>query len=425
MNLRLDQEVASTPGVRLLQEYAAVRAYSKQVASPLSAEDHGLQSMADASPTKWHLGHTTWFFETLVLRPFAPDYAVFNPHFHALFNSYYEALGTRHPRPQRGILSRPSLGEVWAYREHVDTAMEHFLNRAGSGDVTQASDSITLGLHHEQQHQELILTDIKHALSLNPMRPVYITANPSVLDSTPLKWVDCAGGLVEIGHAGAAFGFDNETPRHRVWLEPYQLANRAVTCGEYREFIDAGGYSRPEFWLSDGWASVQAHDWRAPLYWVAEEGGSSVFTLHGTRRFDPAEPVCHLSYYEAAAYACWTGARLPTEFEWEAAASDSIADHRHDLSYLHPRATSAGGSLQDLYGEVWEWTQSAYAPYPGFKPLTGVASEYNGKFMVNQLVLRGGSCVTPPGHLRASYRNFFPPTARWQFSGLRLARDLP
>ncbi|MSR14150.1 MAG: ergothioneine biosynthesis protein EgtB [Gammaproteobacteria bacterium] len=419
MNLRVDQEVVSTPSARLRREFATVRGYSKRLTEPLSAEDHGLQSMADASPTKWHLAHTTWFFETLVLKPHAPNYVAFDPRYHELFNSYYEALGPRHPRPQRGVLSRPSLREVWAYREYVEAALDDLL--AQDTHVFEAMrELITLGLHHEQQHQELILSDIKHAFALNPLHPTYLPAISATTKPTAMEWRDHAGGLVEIGHLGSAFAFDNETPRHRVWLEPYQLGSRPITCGEFQEFINDGGYTRPEWWLSDGWSCVQAHGWNLPLYWYQTGGGDySLFTLHGMRKWNADEPVCHLSYYEAAAYAAWAGARLPTEFEWEAGAPDLCANYFPDRA-LHPRTDSSVAG----YGEVWEWTQSAYAPYPGFKPLAGVASEYNGKFMVNQLVLRGGSCVTPPGHLRATYRNFFTPTARWQFSGIRLARDI-
>jgi ergothioneine biosynthesis protein EgtB len=420
MNMPVDREVAMTPSERLQREFVALRTYSKRLTAPLSAEDHGLQSMADASPTKWHLAHTTWFFETLVLKPMAPGYAVFNPCFHELFNSYYEALGPRHPRPQRGILSRPSLDEVWAYRRHVEAALQHFLVHADPSTFEAAREVIMLGMHHEQQHQELILTDIKHAFSLNPLYPAYQSDGHAVSGGAPLEWREYTGGLVEIGHAGAGFAFDNETPRHRVWLEPYQLASRPVTCGEYQAFIDDGGYLRPEWWLSEGWSCVQAHAWCAPLYWTQTGSERALFTLHGIRAWDANEPVCHLSYYEASAYAAWAGARLPTEAEWETAFAVHPIGDAESRAVFHPQLVASASGI----GEVWEWTQSAYAPYPGFKPLAGAASEYNGKFMVNQLVLRGGSCVTPPRHSRTTYRNFFAPSARWQFSGLRLARDL-
>lgn len=409
--------------------FRAVRSLSRRLTEHLSPEDQQLQSMPDASPVKWHLGHTTWFFETLVLRELAAGYRPFDTRFATLFNSYYESLGPRHPRPQRGVLSRPGLDEVWRYRAHIDRAIGAFIADAAESAFAAAAPTITLGLHHEQQHQELILTDLKHAFSLNPLAPAYAEPRPRPGGgATPpaMEWLDCAGGIVGVGHAGDGFAFDNEQPRHRVLLEPFQIGSRTVTCGEYRAFIDDGGYRRPELWLSDGWAQVQAEGWRAPGYWQAQEDGDAVFTLCGLRPIDPAEPVCHLSFYEAWAYAQWARARLPTEFEWEAACALHGGDlaHRYDPSQPHPVAALGDGPpMRQALGEVWEWTCSSYAPYPGFRPLSGTASEYNGKFMVNQIVLRGGSCATPPGHLRRSYRNFFPPGARWQFSGLRLARD--
>lgn len=418
----------------LRDRYAAVRAATLALARPLSAEDQCVQSMPEASPTKWHLAHASWFFETVVLAPHAHDYRPFDARYAPLFNSYYEALGPRHPRAQRGLLTRPALTEVLRYREHVDDAIERFVTRADQATWRRAAPLIELGLQHEQQHQELILTDIKHAFALNPLHPAWSAApeaRPRRAAPAPLDWVDCAGGLVEIGHAGAGFGFDNETPRHRVVLPPYRLATRPVSCGEYRAFIEDDGYRRPEFWLSDGWAMTQDRGWAAPMYWTAPgahdaAGDPALFTLHGMQPFDPAEPVCHLSFYEAAAYAQWAGARLPTEFEWEAAAAAIAPVHRYELDRMHPQPADAHaprGRLQQLFGEVWEWTRSSYDPYPGFRPLAGAVGEYNGKFMVGQIVLRGGSCATPARHLRASYRNFFAPAARWQFSGLRLARD--
>lgn len=459
MNLN-DPPAASVERRSSLQaNFEAVRALSAQLADPLSPEDQCVQSMPDASPVKWHLAHTTWFFETVVLKAHAPDYRVFDERYAYLFNSYYEALGPRHPRPQRGMLTRPSVDDVRGYRDYVDAAMAAFLERADTCALARAGPLITLGLHHEQQHQELMLTDLKHLLSFNPLQPAYASAAPSVTasDPTPLRaspsldapafatfdasasrdtldfasrapaprWLDFPGGIHPIGHDGTGFAFDNESPRHEVLLHPYRLASRLVTCGEYLDFIHDDGYCRPELWLSDGWMTVQTEGWRAPLYWGdVDAARPTLFTLMGPRALDAAEPVCHLSFYEAAAYAQWADARLPTEFEWEAAAArQSTIAHRYDCGYPHPVPAGEGKGVQQLFGEVWEWTRSSYDPYPGFRPLAGAVGEYNGKFMVGQVVLRGGSCATPPGHLRATYRNFFPPAARWQFSGLRLARD--
>jgi ergothioneine biosynthesis protein EgtB len=389
-------KTAALPYDTMAEAYAAVRAHSQALAAPLSAEDCAIQSMPDASPVKWHLAHTSWFFETVILGK-RPGYKPFDPRFAFLFNSYYEALGPRHPRPRRGLLTRPSLEEVYAYRAHIDRAMAE---ACGDEDLR---DTILLGLHHEQQHQELILTDIKHALFANPLLPAYRTEPVTAHPAHTLEWREHRGGVALIGHDGADFCFDNEGPRHQALLRPFRITSRPVSNGEYQAFVADGGYRRPEFWLSDGWARVQEEGWDAPLYWLNDDdatGSQLVFTLSGVQRLDPHAPVEHVSFYEAAAYAVWAGARLPTEFEWEAAAG------------------------QIPHGEVWEWTRSSYDPYPGFKPFEGVAAEYNGKFMVGQLVLRGGSVATPPGHARPSYRNFFPPGARWQFSGIRLAEDL-
>lgn len=402
----------------LAHRFAQVRAHTLALAQPLSAEDQCIQSMPDASPTKWHLAHTSWFFEAVVLRPHVPGYRAFDERFFQLFNSYYEALGPRHPRPERGLLTRPSLAQVHAYRAHVDAAMQRFIASHGDGEHADAWQGaaalIELGLHHEQQHQELILTDILHALSCNPLLPAYQPVDTPALRlataTPPLRWLDLPGGVVPVGHAGDGFAFDNETPRHDVLLAPCQIADRLVTCGDYAQFIADGGYRRASLWLSDGWATVQARGWGAPAYWFAPGDPRAsadhwqVFGLHGVQPLDPAAPVAQLSFYEAAAYAEWAGARLPTEFEWEAA-------------FGLP-------GIRQMLGHVWQWTRSSYDPYPGFRPLTGAVSEYNGKFMVGQLVLRGASCATPAGHERATYRNFFPPAARWQFSGLRLAKDL-
>jgi len=389
-------KAAVLPFDTMAEAYAAVRAHSEALAAPLSAEDCAIQSMPDASPVKWHLAHTSWFFETVILGK-RPGYKSFDPRFAFLFNSYYEALGPRHPRPRRGLLTRPSLEEVYAYRAHIDRAMAE-----ACGDES-VHDKILLGLNHEQQHQELILTDIKHALFANPLLPAYRAAPAAAATAQKLEWREHQGGVALIGHDGAGFSFDNEGPRHQALLRPFRIASRPVSNGEYQAFMADGGYRRPEFWLSDGWARVQEEGWDAPLYWLKDDdatGAPLVFTLSGVQRLDPHAPVEHVSFYEAAAYAAWAGARLPTEFEWEAAAG------------LMP------------HGQVWEWTRSSYDPYPGFKPFEGVAAEYNGKFMVGQLVLRGGSVATPPGHVRPTYRNFFPPGAKWQFSGIRLAEDL-
>ncbi|RTL49923.1 MAG: ergothioneine biosynthesis protein EgtB [Rhodocyclaceae bacterium] len=407
--------------------YAAIRATTMALAAPLSVEDQCIQPMADASPTKWHLGHTSWFFETVVLQALDAGYGLCDKRFPFLFNSYYEGLGPRQPRPQRGMITRPGLEEVLRYRRWVDDAMEGFIAGCSEPLWQQAVSLIELGLHHEQQHQELILTDIKYALSLNPFDPVYLPASDSApQESAELRWLVFPGGMATVGHGGDAFAYDNECPRHQVFLQPWQLANRLVSCGEYLAFMADGGYRRPEFWLSDGWAAKMANNWECPLYWRQETDGQwSLFTLHGRRPVAMTEPVCHLSFYEAAAYAEWAGARLPTEFEWEAAmANVAVEGHFLDTAMLHPMPATVGEGLRQAYGDAWNWTRSSYDPYPGFKPLPGVIGEYNGKFMVGQLVLRGGSCASPSDHLRPTYRNFFPPGARWQFSGIRLARDL-
>ncbi len=407
----------------LAGRFAAIRAHSLALAAPLTTEDQCVQSMPDASPTKWHLAHTTWFFETLILAPYLPGYRVFDRDFAYLFNSYYEALGPRHPRPERGLLTRPSFERVLAYRQHVDRVLGHLLEDLDLLPLALAA-TIELGLQHEQQHQELILTDIKHLFSRNALRPAWLLRDcPRTGRTVALEWLPHQGGRIEVGHGGEGFAFDNEAPRHDVLLRPYLLGSRLVTCGEYLQFIEDGGYHRPEHWLSDGWLNALAQSWQAPLYWARDEAGAWwIFTLHGARALDPNEPVCHLSFFEAAAYAAWAGARLPTEFEWEAVAAGIPQDERPADAPFHPVAAQGAGPCQ-FVGEVWQWTRSSYDPYPGFRPLTGVAAEYNGKFMVGQLVLRGGSCATPANHARPTYRNFFPPTARWQFSGLRLARD--
>ena len=406
----------------LAARYRAVRATSERLRAPLSAEDCQAQSMPDASPVKWHLAHTTWFFETFVLEPGRAGYQPFAPAYRVLFNSYYQQVGDQHPRPQRGLLTRPSLDEVLDYRAHVDRQLLDWLT--GDGATAEGLASVVeVGLHHEQQHQELLLTDAKHLLGGNPLAPAYATTAPPASVERPFTWRRYDGGVREIGAGATGFAFDNERPRHAALLQPYALASRLTTSGEYLAFIDDGGYRRPELWLSDGWAAVQSRGWQAPLYWDRRDGEWCEFTLSGRRRLDRHAPVCHVSLYEADAFATWAGARLPTEFEWEVAAAERPpTGNLLDSGHLHPIGAAGGGEPSQLFGDVWEWTRSAYDPYPGFRPLAGTLGEYNGKFMCNQLVLRGGSCATPADHIRASYRNFFPPDARWQFSGIRLAR---
>ncbi|MGE0665559.1 MAG: ergothioneine biosynthesis protein EgtB [Sphingomonadales bacterium] len=396
------------------EDYAQVRGTTVALAAPLAPEDQVIQSMPDTSPTKWHLAHTTWFFETFLIKPNLPGYRPLNEAYDHLFNSYYQQIGSPFPRPQRGLLSRPTVDEVLDYRAHVDAAMAPLLGE------TSLAPLIELGLNHEQQHQELMVTDIKHVLSLNPLDPApYGARQRSGAEAAPLAWQPFPGGLREIGHEGSGFSFDNEGPHHRHHLEPFALASRPVTNGEYLAFMNAGGYRDPALWLAEGWTAVGERGWQAPLYWERRGGGWTRYTLHGRELVDPADPVCHVSYYEAAAYAAWAGHRLPTEQEWETAARGLPGGGRFlDLASLEPRA--GGGQL---FGDVWEWTMSAYAPYPRFRAAEGAIGEYNGKFMSNQMVLRGGSCATPAGHVRATYRNFFPPDARWQFSGIRLAKD--
>jgi ergothioneine biosynthesis protein EgtB len=400
----------------LVASYQRIRAFSEQLCAPLLTEDMGLQACADVSPPRWHLAHTTWFFETFLLKPHLPDYRVFQPQFEYLFNSYYNGIGEQFSRPQRHLLSRPTGEEVYAWRRQVDQAMARLIEAQPA-----LADRITLGLNHEQQHQELLLTDLKYSLSFNPLAPAIgqpLTAADKV---APLGFTPFNGGLVEIGANENGFAFDNETPRHRVWLEPFALANRPVTNGEFRAFIDDGGYQRPELWLSDGWAWVQAQHIQRPLYW--HEDLDRHFTLAGLQPLHHGQILAHVNYYEADAYARWAGKRLPTEQEWEhAAAAQPPEGNFVDNGIYQPGAARETG-LMHLFGDVWEWTASAYLPYPGFQAAAGAVGEYNGKFMCNQMVLRGGSCASSQDHLRASYRNFFYPHHRWQFSGIRLAGD--
>ena len=457
-----DQSSKPLSRERLAAHYREVRAATAALAAPLTPEDCAIQSMPDASPVKWHLAHTSWFFETFVLASAGRDYRPFDPRFAYLFNSYYDAVGARLPRSQRGLLSRPTLSEVYRYRAHIDDQMLELL---GTEDLPSAgAATIELGLHHEQQHQELVLTDLKHAFACNPMRPAYRERTPPSVPTggmptlTPAgtgeaaearvgiarrpEWVSFPAGLYGHGHDGNGFAFDNETPRHQVWQPAYQLASWLVTNGEFLAFMDAGGYERPEFWLADGWEVCGGQRWQAPLYWEQQGQTWWLMTLGGMQPVNEAEPVCHVSFFEADAFARWAGARLPTEVEWEVAAErQSLAGNFLESGLLQPvpigcdaHAGLPGCSVRaeagvvmpplgQLFGDVWEWTVSAYLPYPGYRPLPGALGEYNGKFMCNQMVLRGGSCVTPAAHIRPTYRNFFPPKTRWQFMGIRLAKD--
>jgi len=428
---QLSASDATTCGERrdaLHARFDSVRAATESLVATLSPEDQNLQSMPEASPAKWHRAHTTWFFETFVLERFDPDYRPYDAAFAELFNSYYNGVGRQHPRPQRALLSRPGAGEVGRYREAVESALHRCIERANGARFDEIAGIVELGLHHEQQHQELILTDLKHAFAHNPMAPRLGTGETTATGAPEsAAFVDFPAGETEVGADGARFCFDNETPRHPVLLaNEFALADRPVNCGEYLEFIADGGYDNPLLWLSDGWTWVREHDIEAPLYWFRADGEWRIGTLAGPRAPDPAEPVCHVSFYEAHAFAEWAGCRLPTEFEWErAAAGRAEAGHFADRGRFHPAAPDAtrAGELSALFGDVWEWTASSYGPYPGFQPAAGAIGEYNGKFMANQMVLRGGSCATPPGHVRATYRNFFYPPDRWQFSGIRLAKD--
>jgi ergothioneine biosynthesis protein EgtB len=406
--------------------YREVRGTTEALCAPLETEDYVAQSMPDASPAKWHLAHTSWFFETFVLGAGA---GVSPSNYAYLFNSYYNTLGDRIPRPARGLLTRPTVAEVYRYRAAVDARVLELLEGSDGPALERLAPRLVLGLHHEQQHQELILTDVKHLFGANPVRPAYRDAVPApTLGASPQWWRDYPGGLAEVGHAGAGFAFDNESPRHKVYLRPFALAGRPATNAEYLAFLDDGGYDRPALWLSDGWDARKARGWSAPLYWERDGGGPwRVMTLSGVRDLDPGEPVCHVSYYEADAFARWAGARLPTEAEWEVAAEGgAVRGNLLENEWFHP--APLGDSAEDatpsqLFGDAWEWTSSPYTPYPGFRAAAGALGEYNGKFMCNQMVLRGGSCATPRSHLRSTYRNFFPPEARWQFTGIRLAQD--
>ncbi|MEE9607674.1 MAG: ergothioneine biosynthesis protein EgtB [Myxococcota bacterium] len=419
------EEPALEVGPDLASRYRSVRAFTERLCDPLSPEDCTVQSMEEASPAKWHLAHTSWFFETLLLEREAPGYRPFEPRFRLLFNSYYNSVGEQYARPKRGLLTRPTLEQVFAYRAHVDRHVLAVLAK-GPDLAAEVAEFVELGLHHEQQHQELILTDIKHVLAQNPLHPAYHDRPVEPANEPdPLRWHGYDEGLHWIGHDGRSFSFDSERPRHRAFVHAFELGSRPVTNGEFLEFVEDGGYERSEHWLSDGWALVQRERWQVPLYWQGRDGDRSVVTLAGLRELSAHEPVSHVSYYEADAFARWAGARLASEAEWEIAASQApIQGNFVESGRLHPAAaTGSGDPPLQLFGDVWEWTSSAFAPYPGYRPLTGALGEYNGKFMCNQLTLRGGSCATSRSHIRSTYRNFFFPDARWQFSGIRLARD--
>ena len=418
------EDIQSAPAQSLHDQLIATRRLSTELARPLSDEDQVVQANDDASPTKWHLAHTSWFFEAFVLKSFLEAYRIFDERFEYCFNSYYESVGARQPRGKRGLLTRPSADEVRAYREHVDAALDRLCAQRLE---PRAAELVELGINHEQQHQELLLTDILSLFASEPLKPAYARGNlgVAVSEAVPLDWISFDGGIFPVGHGGKGFAYDNEGPLHDELVRPFKLANRCVTNSEWIPFIQDGGYSTPTLWLADGWATVNAQGWIAPLYWEEADGGFLQMSLQGLRPLDPAAPVCHVSYYEADAFARWAGYRLPTEFEWEVAGSNLPLKGRIlGAGHLRPMRADSGNGLKQMYGDVWEWTGSAYLPYPGFKAAPGAVGEYNGKFMCNQFVLRGGSCATPDGHIRKTYRNFFYPHQRWQFMGLRLAIDL-
>ncbi len=412
-----------------MERYQAVRQFSREICETLVAEDYVIQTMPEASPTKWHLAHTSWFFETFVAKPHLPNYCSLHPQYAFLFNSYYNAAGKMHARPQRGLISRPTVADTYAYRKYVDEMVEKLLETADEKQLEGLAPLIILGLNHEQQHQELMLTDIKHVFWMDPLRPVFRQHKLSAgSPAAEPGWRSFKEGIYSIGHDGSGFSFDNEGPRHQVFLQPFSLASRLVTNQEYLGFMEQGGYKRPELWLSLGWNTVNERGWDAPFYWEQRDGKWWMMTLSGMREVRWDEPVCHVSYFEADAYARWAGARLPSEAEWEVGAAGApIEGNFAEGGYFHPtqvRDDSPANALQQMFGDVWQWTQSSYSPYPGYAPVAGALGEYNGKFMCNQYVLRGASCATPKSHVRRTYRNFFPPDARWQFMGIRLAKDI-
>ncbi len=427
---RLTKEIGKdlSTGDGVLDFFDSVRKQTEQLTAPLAIEDYGVQSMPDVSPTKWHLAHTTWFFEAFVLRTFQEEFRPYHPKYEFLFNSYYNAVGKRVPRPERGLLSRPTVKEVFQYRNFVDEQVKQLLEEAPEEQWGPLFSLVVLGLNHEQQHQELLLTDIKHVFSCNPLRPIYQDgALPDSRTLDPVQWLEYARGVQEIGEDSREFAFDNERPRHQTYLGEFALASRPVTNGEFRVFMEDEGYNQPTLWLADGWNVRQQQNWTAPLYWEKRDGRWWQFTLAGMRPVVEEEPVCHVSFFEADAFARWSGARLPTEAEWEIAATRTPIQgnfQESEIGHPLPLTKDALDHPAQMFGDVWEWTGSPYIAYPGYQPPEGALGEYNGKFMCNQMVLRGGSCATPLSHIRSTYRNFFPPEARWQFSGFRLARDL-
>ena len=417
-----------SPRQELLERFHIVRHFSEQLSEPLEIEDYVVQSMTDASPTKWHLAHTTWFFETFVLASSLKAYVSLHPQYNYLFNSYYNSIGERHSRAKRGLITRPTVKETYEYRQYVDEHVHNLLEHCNEQQLKQITPIVTLGIHHEQQHQELLITDIKHVLASNPLHPVYKARVIEAKTPSALEWISYPEGVFRIGHEGDGFAYDNEGPRHREFVEAYQLGSRLITNQEYLDFMADGGYTNPLLWLSSGWNTVQSEGWQAPLYWEKRDDLWYEMTLSGFREVAPDEPVSHVSYFEADAYARWANARLATEAEWEVAAQDvSMLGNFVENAQFHPIALQdslESGKPSQMYGDAWEWTQSAYLAYPGYKPAPGAIGEYNGKFMCNQFVLRGGSCATSNTHIRSTYRNFFPPDARWQFSGIRLAREV-
>jgi len=419
---------AETRAARLLARFREVRALSERLCETLQPEDYVVQSMPDVSPTKWHLAHTSWFFETFILKVWMPSYRAAVPQYAFLFNSYYNAAGEMHRRDLRGLISRPTVAETYRFRQSIDAQIQELLESADDELLEEMEPIFTIGLHHEQQHQELLVTDIKHVLAQNPLYPVYRKRDPKI-ESHPIaqtNFIEFSETILEIGHDGRGFCYDNEGPRHRALVPAFALATRPVTNGEFIEFIEAGGYSKPEFWLSLGWMTINEQRWEAPLYWERRDGGWWNFTLAGMRPVDESEPVTHVSYFEADAFANWHGSRLPTEFEWERVATElPVEGNFVDTERFQPAPVEAksGDKMRQMYGDIWEWTRSAYVPYPGYHAAPGALGEYNGKFMCNQMVLRGGSCVTSQNHIRPTYRNFFQPEKRWQFNGIRLARD--
>ena len=415
--------------VKLSQRYRKIRDFTHRLAKPLAIEDYVVQSMEDVSPTKWHLAHTSWFFETFVLSNISKNYQPFHHSYTYLFNSYYLQAGERHSRSKRGLISRPTVEDIYAYRTDIDEKMKNMMGSIDKGNIfSNFAWVIEIGLHHEQQHQELILTDIKHVLSQNPIKPAYVdrgSLSEEEKGRTEMRWLTFEKGLHQIGHDDSDFGYDNEFPKHRVYIEPFCIASRPVTNGEYIDFIRDGGYSNASLWLSDGWDMALSENWQSPLYWECRDGEWRYFTLSGMREMDIDEPVCHVSFYEADAFARWAGVRLPSEFEWEVAVKTApIKGNFIEDNHFHPLPRSdEKNDLSQVYGDVWEWTSSPYIAYPGYTPPKGAIGEYNGKFMCNQIVLRGGSCATSKSHIRKTYRNFFPPNARWQFSGIRLAKN--